>query len=381
MKKMCFVTTVSITLKSFVLEFAKYLHNHSDIDVSFICNYDANFEQNLPSYIHYIPVRMKRGISLGGIIAYFKLRKIFKKEKFDIVQYSTPNASLYASLAARKAKIPVRLYCQWGIAYVGFSGLKRKIFSYIEKKICSLSTFIEPDSNSNRLFSISEGLYNTEKCAVIWNGSASGVDLDKFNISLKNEWRNQVRSQLAIPLDSLVYIFVGRITRDKGINELFSAMRKIFLDRENTYLLLVGSKEIDSTIRKDLLDWSLKEKKVIYCGFTDEVEKYISASDVYVLASYREGFGSSIIEAEAMGIPVVISKIPGPIDATTEETSLRVNPKDDQSLYEALMKLNNNELRKRLGKCGYLYATNGFERNQLFEKMLNDREQLLNRGK
>ena len=129
--KICFVTTTPITLKAFVLEFAKYLHETAGAEVSFICDTDEEFAKSLPSYIHYFPVPMKRGISLSGIKATREMKKIFKREQFDIVQYSTPNAAFYASIASKSAKVPVRLYCQWGMAYVGMQGVKRGIFTFI----------------------------------------------------------------------------------------------------------------------------------------------------------------------------------------------------------------------------------------------------------
>ena len=159
MKKICFITTISLTLKAFVLKTAEYLHENTDWDISFICSTDDEFEQMLPEYIHYYPVPMERGISVAGVKAMLEMMKIFKREKFDLIQYSTPNASLYASLAGFLAGIPVRLYCQWGMAFVGFTGLKRKIFKAEEKLVCSLSTWIEPDSYSNLNFAHEQGLY------------------------------------------------------------------------------------------------------------------------------------------------------------------------------------------------------------------------------
>lgn len=137
-EKICFITTVSTTLESFIVNTAQYLHEHTDWDISFICSTDDEFAKELPAYIHYYAVHMERGISLGGIQAMLEMWRIFKREKFDLIQYSTPNASLYASLAGFLARIPVRLYCQWGMAFVGFTGLKRKIFKAEEKLVCSL---------------------------------------------------------------------------------------------------------------------------------------------------------------------------------------------------------------------------------------------------
>ena len=199
MKKICFITTVSGTLKAFVLNTAKYIHENTDWDITFICNYDKQFEEKLPDYIHYIPVKMERGINLGGIKAIAELKRIFKKERFDLIQYSTPNASLYASVAGKLANVPVRLYCQWGMAFVGFSGIKRRIFKLMEKCICKLSTWIEPDSKSNLKFSHEQGLYPEDKGSVVWNGSACGVNLRKFDISQKSDYRKAIRSQYKIP--------------------------------------------------------------------------------------------------------------------------------------------------------------------------------------
>lgn len=379
MKKICFVTTVSITLKSFILETAKYLHNKGDFDISFICNTDEAFGTSLPEYIHYYPVPMKRGISIGGIKAMLTIKKIFKVQKFDIVQYSTPNASCYASLAGWLQKIPVRLYCQWGIAYVGFTGVKRCIFKLIEKMVCKFSTQIEPDSFGNLDFSHKERLYPKSKGTVIWNGSASGVNLKKFDVTYKEQWRRLVREKYAIPKSAVVYIFVGRITKDKGINELFAASRKLFEKTDNTYLLLIGDNENATSINQELYNWSLDNNRVIYGGFTNVVEQYLSAADVYILPSYREGFGSAVIEAEAMAIPVIVTDIPGPTDAMVEETTGIVVKKGDvASLYYAMKKLySDSRSREEMGRCAYDFASQKFEQQVLFRKIMEDRIHLL----
>ena len=377
MKKICFVTTASGTLKAFVLNTAKYIHENTDWDITFICNYDKQFEEKLPDCIHYIPVKMERGINLGGIKAIAELKRIFKREKFDLIQYSTPNASLYASVAGKLAKVPVRLYCQWGMVFVGFSGIKRRIFKLMEKFICKLSTWIEPDSKSNLKFSHEQGLYPEDKGSVIWNGSASGVNLQKFDISQKSDYRKAIRSQYQISEDAFVYGFVGRITRDKGINELLSAFKQ--LSPENSYLMLVGSEEINKNIDFDLFNWSKSAENVIYTGSTSVVEQYLSAMDVYILPSYREGFGSCVIEAEAMGLPVIVSNIPGPTDAMLkDETGLVVEKADVRSLKEAMEIIRNDrELYQSLASNTLAFAENNFEQGKLFEHIIEDRKKLL----
>ena len=372
--KICFVTTVSSTFESFIFPLTKYLHDNTDWDISFICS-DEKTIDDLPDYIHYFPVTMKRGISFDGLKAIKEMKKIFEREKFDIVQYSTPNASCYASIAAKQAKIPVRLYCQWGIAYVGFSGFKRKIFKCIEKMVCKLSTWIEPDSISNLNFAHKEQLYPNEKGSVIWNGSACGVDLSKFDISRKDEFRNKIRSQYGIDDDKFVYIFIGRVTRDKGINELLESFKEI--SSKDNYLFLLGNNEVDDTVNEELYQWSLQQENIIYTGNVNNVEEYLSASDCYVLPSYREGFGMSVVEAEAMGVPVIVTNIPGPIDAMVDnETGLSVEKENVKELTSAMIKILNVDLTS-MGNKGMNYASKNFEQNTLFKKIVKDRECLV----
>ena len=373
--KICFITTIHRTIDSFILPLIKYMHENTDWDISVICSDDDEFAKMLPDYVHYYPVHMERGISVAGIKAMLKMKKIFKREKFDLIQYSTPNASLYASLAGAFAKVPVRLYCQWGMAYVGFSGIKRKIFKFIEKRVCKLSTWVEPDSKSNLDFSHKENLYPESKGSVIWNGSACGVDFNKFNIDKKDEYRKIIREKYSIPENAFVYIFIGRVTRDKGINELLQAYKNI--ENDNTYLMFLGGNEIDQTVNMDLYNWSLNKKNIIYVGNTNIVEQYLSAADCYVLPSYREGFGLSVIEAEAMGVPVVVTDIPGPKDAMIDnETGIKVPKADANALEEAMVNIRSMNLQK-MGNKAHEFVLNSFEQNILFEKIIEDRKRLM----
>lgn len=380
MYKICFITTISMTLNAFVINLAKYIYETGEFEITFICNYDKEFEVSLPEYIKYIPVSMQRGVSISGFKATVELMKVFRENKFDIIQYSTPNASCYSAIAGFLTRIPVRLYCQWGIAYVGFTGIKREFFKLIEKMVCKLSTQVEPDSYSNLQFSHDEKLYPKYKGAVVWNGSAAGVDFNKFDINQKEKWRKEIRVKYEIPEDAFVYIFIGRITKDKGINELFKAYKLMNQEKNNRYLLLVGNCEITDDVNQELYKWSLIEEKVIYSGFTREVEKYIAASDVYVLPSYREGFGSSVIEAEAMGIPVIVTRIPGPVNAMQEGvTGLVINKKSEKELLEAMKFLDeNSSIRKDMGSQAFWFVKNNFEQQKLFGKIVQDRKNLIN---
>lgn len=381
-KKICFITTIGGTLRVFVLKLAEYLYNTGEFDISFLCSPEEQLSKMLPDYIHLIPVPMERGITIGGFKAMRQMKKIFDKEKFDIVQYSTPNASCYASIAAWFSRIPVRLYCQWGIAYVGFSGLKKKIFKLEEKMVCTLSTWIEPDSRSNLEFCHKEGLYPTSKGSVVWNGSASGVDLTKFDIGKKKEYNQAVRKQYGIPDDAFVYGFVGRITRDKGINELFIAAKKVMEQQPNAWLLLVGHSDKSKSVDDELYEWAESCDRVVFSGYTLVAEQFIATMDCFILPSYREGFGMSVVEAEAMGVPVIISDIPGPIDGMLEDkTGLIVPPKDAIALQEAMLRMiASRELCREFGKNGLTYVRENFEQKVIFRKIYEDRKELILNG-
>lgn len=376
MKKICFITTIPLTLNAFVLNTAKYIHENTDWDITFICSDENDFGSSLPKDIHYFPIQMERGISIAGVKAMLEMKKIFKREKFDLIQYSTPNASLYASMAGRLAHVPVRLYCQWGMAFVGFQGLKRKIFQMEEKYVCHLSTHIEPDSNSNLRFAHEIGLYSKSKGSVIWNGSACGVNLTKFDISNKEEYRKDIREQLDIPEDAFVYGFVGRITRDKGVNELLEAYKKL---NDDSYLIMVGPSEVDETINQELYTWASKNEKIKFTGYTTVVEQYLSAMDCYILPSYREGFGMGVVEAEAMGVPVIVTDIPGPTDAMIDnETGIVVQKADVESLYNAMISIREDKVRYfAMAEKAHDFVVNNFEQKQLFNYILEDRKKLL----
>lgn len=381
MIKICFISTIPLTMNAFILRTAEYIYKNTDWQIYVICDHDDEFAHNLPKYITYYPIKMKRGISIGGINSVKKMYHIFRKEKFDLIQYSTPNASLYASIAGTLARVPVRLYCQWGMVFVAFDGIKRLLFKLEEKIVCSLSTWIEPDSKSNLEFAHNEGLYPRTKGSVIWNGSACGIDTVKFDVRKKQYYRQIVKQEYNLSEDSFVFGFVGRITRDKGVNELLAAFKVIQEQNSNAYLLMVGSVEKNSSVDVSLLDWAVKCPNVIFTGYTAIVEKYLSALDVYILPSYREGFGMGVIEAEAMGVPVIVTDIPGPRDAMVpSKTGLLIEKKNTQAVLDAMQEIMKDDtVVKMYGENAYSFAIDNFEQMEFFSRLLKDRKMLLSK--
>lgn len=379
MKKICFVTTIYVTYKCFLKQFSEYLHRSGEYDISLICNNEEKMAEDLPEFVHYFPVKMSRGVSLSAFNALNEINKIFREEKFDIVQYSTPNAALYASIAAKSNKIPVRLYCQWGIRYMGFEGIKRGIFKFLEKITCDNSTFIEAESNSIRNFALEEKLYSENKSCVIWNGSASGVDLQKFNLENKQGWKRTIRRQYTLNDTDVVFSFAGRLTADKGINELLYAFLNIEKKYPNVKLFIMGGMDDYDSIDTKLFTEAKSSQNIIFTGNVSNVEEYYAASDIFVAPSYREGFGLVVVEAEAMALPAIVSDVPGQTDAVKKDiTGLICKVKSEDSLQKAMEKLvEDPKLRANMGNAAANYARNNYEQNKLFELLKKHRDALV----
>lgn len=378
MIKICFVVTIYGTYKAFLKNFAEYLYKSGEYDISLICSADYNTFSDIPKYIHYYPVHMARGINPKNSMQAIKyINHILRENKFDIIQYSTPNAAFYASLVSYKCRIPVRLYCQWGIRYMGFQGLRRKLFKFIEKVICSLSTVVEVESHGIRNFAISEGLYNRKKSTVVGHGSACGVNLDKFNIDRRKEWRKEIRERFDINDTTAVLVFCARITGDKGINELLQAFFDISKKTKDVKLMIIGATDdLTPDIDIRLMNKAKTSDNIIFTGAVNSVEKYFAASDIFVSPSYREGFGLVVIEASAMGLPVIVTDVPGQIDAFIPDvTGLKCKVKDVNDLTRATMQLiNDKDFQNRGGALGRKFVEDNFEQKELFKRLKYKRD-------
>lgn len=372
--KICYVTTLSVSIKAFFVPQLKYL-SENGYEVSVICSPDDSLAEILGEKIRYIPVAMPRGIDLfGSLRAIKELKRIFKEESFDLIQYSTPNAAFYASIAAKAVGCAVRNYHLMGLRYLGEGGIKRAILRFLEKAACKNSTHVECVSKSNLDLAERERLFPKGKGTVVWNGSSGGLDLVRFDVERRSEYRKEIRERLGIGEDELVFGFVGRITRDKGVNELLSAFSGI----EGARLMMVGGVEGAEGLDRALYEASLSDKRIIYTGQVSDVEKYFSAMDTLVFPSYREGFGNVVMEAAAMGTPAIISDIPGPIDAVkVGQTALSVLPKDEKALRFAMTQMTDATTRESLASASADFVRSAFDERILLKHILDRKNELL----
>lgn len=381
-KKICICTTLWSSINNWIVPFLDE-YNRRGVDVTVVCNMDNEFERDLRArypFVHTHKIAFPRGIdAVGSLKSIMSLYRFFRKEEFDLVQYSTPNASMYGAVASRWANVPVRLYCQWGMVYVTMSGLKRKVFERIERMVCHYSTHVQPDSRGNLDFCRRQGLYDERKSCVIWNGSAKGLDLDAYDITRKEQYAHEIKQQYGIPEDVPVVGFVGRLGKEKGCNELLEAFRKIKREFPDARLLFVGPIEKKETMNPDLLEYFESCDDIIKTGRVSHVEKYTSAMDVYVLPSYREGFGMGVVEASAMGVPVVVTQYPGPSSAMEEGVSgYSVPVKDVDKLTEYIRYfLHNPGAAKHMGAKGREWVESRFDQRTFINKYMENRMTLL----
>jgi glycosyltransferase involved in cell wall biosynthesis len=323
--------------------------------------------------LQYECVEIPRSISVWkDIAALVKLFKLFNKYKFDMIHSTTPKAGLLSALAGLFANIPVRIHTFTGQPWVNRKGIIRKISRLSDKIIGLLNTKCYADSRSQMDFLIQEGIVANDKVDVIGAGSLAGVNLDRFNPDLwDREYKERLRYDLGVEAYSKVLIFIGRITREKGIIELLEAFKSLIKESYDVDLLLLGPLDQDCGGRKSAsLDSDLNFKRIHYIGYDNCPEKYLAISDILCLPSYREGFGTVVIEAAAMGIPCVGTNIYGLKDSIDEgHTGILVPPQNSEALGNALKYLlDNPELIVEMGNKARQRAIKYFDARTINKK-------------
>ena len=228
------------------------------------------------------------------------------------------------------------------------------------------ATHILVDGESQRQFLIKNSIVKESNSFVLGKGSISGVDTGRFVPSpiVKEE----VREELGIKENEVVFMFLGRMNSDKGINELAEAFNRVRKKRVNARLLLVGGDEENLT---PIVKQKVKDvDSVLFYGVTSKPERLLQACDVFCMPSYREGFGTSIIEASLLEKPIICSNTYGLMETIVEgKTGLRHKVADVDSLYFAMEKLiNDKNLRRLLGKGGREYVLGNFSAQKISEK-------------
>lgn len=358
-KKICFVVSMPSTARNFLKEPFKLLSEH--FDVYLVANIKNNDELTDLSIVGFKSIPIERHPQIGtDIRALIMLTNYFKEMNFDSVHSLTKKASLLTSIAGRIAKVPYRLHHFTGQMWATMTGLKKWFYKYMDSFIVWSDTHMLVDGYSQMEFLESTGVLREKQAVVLGHGSICGINVQRFKKNI--EVRERLRRELNISSETVVFIFLGRLKREKGAFELFDAYNKIALQCPNSLLLIVGVDE--EKIMDRLFEYkNLQENKnIVYYGYTNSPEDLYNAADVYVLPTYREGFGLSILEASSTGLPIITTDTYGVRDSIVDgETGLRCKTYDVESLADCMERLYLDEAeRKRMGENGIRYVEDNF---------------------
>lgn len=363
-KRICFVVAVPMTVTAFLNVHIERLAEEYDVFV--VSNFSAG-DVGISARAEQVHVDIAREISpgrdLSGLLA---LVRVFRKYHFDVVHSVTPKAGLLSMMAGFFARVPVRIHWFTGQVWVTRKGGARFILKSADRLIAAFATHLLADSPSQRDFLVSEGVCATGRVEVIGDGSICGVDGQRFSPS--QEARIAIREAHGIGLDKVVILFLGRLNVDKGVREMAKAMSLLNHDFPEVHWLIVGPDEEGMVEHLKEAGRALGSR-LHFQGFTREPEAYMAAADIFCLPSYREGFGSSVLEAAAAGVPSVATRIYGLSDAVEDNvTGLLVEPRDALGLAQALSRLlTEPAITARMGEAARARALSRFSGSRVVE--------------
>jgi glycosyltransferase involved in cell wall biosynthesis len=369
-KRICLIIASPLTINFFHLEQITALAKRYDLSVITDTD-DPGFLDYLGVPVRVIPVAIKRDVHLGfDLLVLMRLVHIFFRERFDLVHTLSPKSGLLGMIAARVAGIPVRIHTFQGEVWLTRKGVWRAILKSMDKLIARWATHLLVVSHSERDFLVSQGILQKEKSRILANGSICGVDTARFKPD--DQMRSEIRAALGIPESDMVILYLGRLKVDKGLLDLAQAFSRLRGRFQNAHLLIVGPDE--EGMRERMRDQCAKDvTRLHFVDYTDVPERYLAASDLLCLPSYREGFGLVLIEAAATGMPSVGSRIYGITDAIVEgKTGLLFSPGDIDELTGKLATLlDDHVLRATLGKAGRVRALNDFSEGLILSALFD----------
>lgn len=374
MKKICFITAIPMSAQAFLKDHMEALQKH--YQVYYVSN-EPDESKIAVSHTGYHCVDIQRGISIWrDLKALYQLTKYFRSERFDTVHSVTPKAGLLTAMAGCFAGVPIRIHIFTGQVWANLKGPKRWLLKFMDKVLVMFGNHFLVDGEGQRQYLIQQGMLKEKNSKVLGKGSICGVNLERFNPDATK--RAEARKEVNVKDDQIVFAFMGRLNHDKGLYELLPAFDKLAADSKNVFLLLFGADE--ENVASHFGEYKhLNDSNFLYYGLTREPQKMLQAGDVFVLPTYREGFGSSVIEASALGLPVICSDAYGVKDAMVDNvTGLRCKVGDVESLYNAMKAfVDNPGLIKKLGDAGRKRVIDDFDGVQMTRHWVEYYQELL----
>ena len=375
-KKLIRITTVPISLEKLLsgqLNFMKSFY-----DVIAISSEKANLlKYGESESLETFHVEMTRKITpFKDFLAMVKLYFYFKKQKPFIVHTHTPKAGLVGMIAAKLARVPNRLHTVAGLPLLETIGLKRKILNFVERLTYFCATKVYPNSYGLSDIILSNKFCSPSKIKILANGSSNGIDTTYFDsIHFNNDFKTNLKNEYEIQENDFVFIFVGRIVADKGINELIEAFSDISILYSNVKLLLVGPFEQElNALNFETMEAIKNNKNIIHTGYQNDVRPYFAISDCLIFPSYREGFPNVVMQAGAMNLPCIVTNINGCNEIIIQKKNGIIIPvKDKIAIFEAMKDIFlNNDFKNLLKNNARLMITSRYEQKLVWESILKE---------
>src|SRR5690554_123189 len=382
--KLIRITTVPISLKTLLKGQHRFM-SEKGFEVVGVSSkgqelQDVQNDEN----IRVVALEMSRTISpLKDLKSLWNFYRLCMREKPLIVHSHTPKAGIVGMLGAKLAGVPIRLHTVAGLPLMEATGIKRKVLDFVEKLTYSSATKVYPNSKGLYDFILENNYIIKNKLKVIGQGSSNGIDTEFFNPQQVSEEKQfQLKKELNISDNDFVFVFVGRLVGDKGINELVNAFSQIrkFANSQICKLLLVGPLESDLD---PLLPETLKEiednPKIISVGYQKDVRPYFAIANCLVFPSYREGFPNVVMQAGAMGLPSIVSNINGCNEIILENENGTIIPvKDTEVLLNAMQKMmENKEYYSKLKINARFMIQSRYEQSVVWNALLEEYNYLI----
>lgn len=355
----------------------KYLADEGGHVIHLATTSDEDIDFSKRNNLNYHQIEIARKIDIKTDLKSIReIHKLIKKEKFDVVVGHTPKGALIAMIAAKLSGVKNRVYYRHGFIYTTATGLKRKLFMAIEKLTSSLATKVVNVSPSIAKLAVKDGLTKEKKQVVFGLGTCGGIDTKgRFNPELVSEKTKEVlRNKFGITKSDFIIGYCGRFCKEKGTRELidgFISFRKNNIGL-NPKLLLIGYYDNRDHLPeryKNLIDI---DKDIILAGriSNSKLAPFYSLVNAFVFPSYREGFGMTVIEASAMGIPVLVSKSHGCLDSIKENETGEYIEISAEGIEKGLESMKDSEKRKRFGGNGRKFVVENFDHTVLWPQIL-----------
>jgi glycosyltransferase involved in cell wall biosynthesis len=363
-QSVCFVTCNTFTTNAFLAGPIRTLAE-DDWAVTVVCNtVDGQVDQGVHQVARVLSMDLARQIApWQDLRVLWQLWRLFRRERFDVVHSITPKAGLLAMLAAWAARIPARHHTFTGQVWATRRGPMRWLLRSLDQIFAAAATEVLADSPSQRDFMAGEHVAPLQRIRVLGDGSICGVDTHRFRPDPVQ--RALVRQELGVAADAVILLYLGRLHPEKGVQELGVAFGDLATVHPNVHLVLVGPDEGALPAVRTACQQAASRLHVV--GMSRTPERYMAAADVFCLPSFREGFGLSLLEAAAVGVPCVATRIYGITDAVEDgRTGLLVPPHDAGALREAIERLVlAPSLRSTLGQRARERAAARFSRERM----------------